>query len=46
MRVTALGDLVFLFVKGLLIPEADKTHAPFRLGLRLLKVDKILGLPP
>ena len=46
MRVTALGDLVLLWLKGLVIPEADETQAPFKLGLRLLKVDRVSGLPP
>ena len=46
LRVTALGDLVLLGVKGLVVPEADETQASFRLGLGFLKADGISGLPP
>ena len=46
LRVAALGDLVFLGVKGLVVPEADETQASFRLGLGFLKADGISGLPP
>ena len=46
LRVAALGDSVFLRVKGLVVPEADETQASFRLGLRFLKADGIWGLPP
>ena len=46
LRVAALGDSVFLWVKGLVVPEADETQASFRLGVRFLKIDGIWGLPP
>ena len=41
LRVAALGDSVFLWVKGLVVPKADETQAPFRLGPKLLKADGI-----
>ena len=44
LRVTALGDLVFLGVKGLVVPEADEMRAPFKLGPRFFKADGIWGL--
>ena len=40
----ALGDLVFLGVKGLVVPEADEMRAPFKLGPRFFKADGIWGL--
>ena len=46
LRVTALGDLVFLGVKGLVVPEADEMRAPFKLGPRFFKADGIWGLSP
>ena len=46
LRVTAPGNSVFLWVKGLVVPEADETLASFRLGLRFLKADGIWGLSP
>ena len=46
LRVTALGDLVFLGVKGLVVPEADEMQAPFKLGPRFFKADGIWGLSP
>ena len=46
LRVAALGDSVFLPVKGLVVPEADGTQASFRLGLRFLNADGIWGLSP
>ena len=38
-RLPALGDLVFLGVKGLVVPEADEMRAPFKLGPRFFKAD-------
>ena len=46
LRFAALGDLVFLPTKGLVVPEADKKRAPFRLGPRFFKADGIWGLSP
>ena len=46
LRVTALGDLVLLGVKGLVVPEAEETRAPFRLRPRFFKADGIWGLSP
>ena len=46
LRVTAPGDLVFLGVKGLVVPEADEMRAPFKLGPRFFKADGIWGLSP
>ena len=45
LGIAALGDLVFLWVKGLVVPEADETLVSFRSGLRFLKVDGIWGFP-
>ena len=46
LKIAALGDSVFLRLKGLVVPEADETQASFRLGLGFLKADGISGLPP
>ena len=46
LRVTALGDLVFLGVKGLVVPEADEMRAPFKLGPRFFKAHGIWSLSP
>ena len=46
LRVAALGDSVFLPVKGLVVPEADKLQALFWLGPRFPKADGIWGLSP
>ena len=46
LGISALGQFLFLWVKELVVTEADETRAPFRLGPGLLKADGIWGLQP
>ena len=45
LGIAAPGDSVFLWVKGLVVPEADEMRAPFRLGRGFLKAVGIWSLP-
>ena len=46
LGISALGQFLFLWVKELVVTEADEMQAPFRLGPGLLKADGIWGLQP
>ena len=45
LGISALGHFLFLWVKGLVVPEADEMRAPFRLGRGFLKAVGIWSLP-
>lgn len=46
LRVTALGDLVLLGVKGLVVPEAEEGTSSFQVKTQVLQADGIWGLSP